>query len=165
LEGNRNLKAERPSRRAGRPAAQGKLPFGRTGINALATLGYPPEMRSSGIGWAGGWGRIAGIVLPAWAGAKALEMLLPLQTVMALIALPAIVVAVLILALGISNGGKIGVRQAQLEPKAKRALCQLEFPPACFRTRLAECQRRPNGEDLGAIAHRLLFMMSLEKRS
>ena len=33
---------------------------GQTGINNLATLSYPPEMRSSGIGWAGGWGRIAG---------------------------------------------------------------------------------------------------------
>ena len=29
---------------------------GQTGINNLATLSYPPEMRSSGIGWAGGMG-------------------------------------------------------------------------------------------------------------
>lgn len=84
---------------------------GQTGINTLATLGYPPEMRSSGVGWAGGWGRIAGIVLPAWAGALALEMQLPLQTVMGLIALPALVVAALIVMLGIANGGQIGGRQ------------------------------------------------------
>src|SRR5918993_1749782 len=35
---------------------------GQTGINTLATLGYPPEMRSSGIGWAGATGRIGGII-------------------------------------------------------------------------------------------------------
>jgi len=92
---------------------------GQTGINTLAALGYPPEMRSSGLGWAGGWGRIAGIVIPAWAGAKALEMMLPLETVMGLIAFPAIVVAVLIIVLGISNGGKIGVRQMQPEPEGE----------------------------------------------
>jgi AAHS family 4-hydroxybenzoate transporter-like MFS transporter len=78
---------------------------GQTGINTLATLGYPPEMRSSGIGWAGGWGRIAGIVLPAYAGAKALELMLPLDTIMMLVAVPAVVVAVLILLLGFVKSG------------------------------------------------------------
>ena len=73
---------------------------GQTGINALATLGYPPEMRSTGVGWAGGWGRISGIIIPAWAGAMALEMMLPLETIMALIAIPAVVIAGLILLLG-----------------------------------------------------------------
>ena len=37
---------------------------GQTGINTLATLGYPPDMRSSGIGWAGGAGRIGGVAFP-----------------------------------------------------------------------------------------------------
>lgn len=92
---------------------------GQTGINTLATLGYPPEMRSSGVGWAGGWGRIAGIVLPAWAGGLALEMQLPLQTVMGLIALPALVVAALIVMLGIANGGRIGGRQSPVEDEGE----------------------------------------------
>jgi len=74
---------------------------GQTGINNLATLSYPPEMRSSGIGWAGGWGRISGIVLAPFAGAAALRMMLPLETIMTLISLLAVSVAVLILILGI----------------------------------------------------------------
>ena len=41
---------------------------GQTGINTLATLGYPPEMRSSGIGWAGASGRIGGIAIPMIGG-------------------------------------------------------------------------------------------------
>lgn len=74
---------------------------GQTGINNLATLSYPPEMRSSGIGWAGGWGRISGIVLAPFAGAAALRMMLPLETIMMIIAAAAVLVAVLIVALGI----------------------------------------------------------------
>lgn len=72
---------------------------GQTGINTLATLGYPPEMRSSGIGWAGGSGRIGGIAFPL-AGGYALSLLLPLETIMLLIAAPAAIVALLILLLG-----------------------------------------------------------------
>jgi len=74
---------------------------GQTGINNLATLSYPPEMRSSGIGWAGGWGRISGIVMAPFAGGMALRMLLPLETIMSLIALLAALVGVLILVLGV----------------------------------------------------------------
>lgn len=84
---------------------------GQTGINTLATLGYPPEMRSTGIGWAGGWGRISGIVIPAWAGAMALEMAMGLDFVMGLIAIPALVIAALVFLLGIVNGGKVGAHQ------------------------------------------------------
>ncbi len=73
---------------------------GQTGINTLATLGYPPEMRSSGIGWAGGSGRIGGIAFP-FAGGFALNALLPLQTIMLFIAAPAVIIALLILLLGI----------------------------------------------------------------
>lgn len=74
---------------------------GQTGINNLATLSYPPEMRSSGIGWAGGWGRIAGIAIAPFAGAAALRMQLPLSTIMTWIAGLAVGVAVLIALLGI----------------------------------------------------------------
>jgi len=72
---------------------------GQTGINTLATLGYPPEMRSSGIGWAGGAGRFGGIVFPYFGG-QALHAMLPLKTIMAISAVPAVMVAVLILVLG-----------------------------------------------------------------
>jgi len=82
---------------------------GQTGINNLATLSYPPEMRSSGIGWAGGIGRIGGIVFPALGGA-ALAAALPLETIMLATAVPALVVAALIFALGIVNRGVIGGR-------------------------------------------------------
>jgi AAHS family 4-hydroxybenzoate transporter-like MFS transporter len=74
---------------------------GQTGINNLATLSYPPEMRSSGIGWAGGWGRIAGIAIAPFAGAAALRMKLPLDILMTWIAGLAVSVAVLIALLGI----------------------------------------------------------------
>ncbi|MFC4256043.1 MFS transporter [Altererythrobacter xixiisoli] len=75
---------------------------GQTGINTLATLGYPPEMRSSGIGWAGGSGRIGGIAFPL-AGGYALTLLLPLETIMFATAVPAVIVAGLILVLGWEN--------------------------------------------------------------
>lgn len=82
---------------------------GQTGINTLATLNYPPELRSSGVGWAGGWGRIAGIALPAPLGVQVLEMRMPLDTVMALIAAPCVVIALLIAWLGVANRGVMGV--------------------------------------------------------
>jgi len=82
---------------------------GQTGINNLTTLSYPPEMRSSGLGWAGGVGRIGGIVFPALGGA-ALAAALPLQTIMLVTAIPALVVAALIFVLGIVNRGVIGGR-------------------------------------------------------
>ena len=82
---------------------------GQTGINNLATLSYPPEMRSSGIGWAGGVGRIGGIVFP-FLGGLALAAALPLQTIMFATAIPALVVATLIFILGVVNKGVIGGR-------------------------------------------------------
>jgi AAHS family 4-hydroxybenzoate transporter-like MFS transporter len=88
---------------------------GQTGINNLTTLSYPPEMRSSGLGWAGGIGRIGGIVFPALGGA-ALAAALPLETIMLATALPALVVAALIFALGIVNRGVIGGRMLRAQP-------------------------------------------------
>lgn len=73
---------------------------GQTGINTLATLAYPPELRSSGIGWAGGTGRIGGILFPA-VGGYAIILMLPLQTIMLITAVPAVIIAVLILVLGV----------------------------------------------------------------
>jgi len=73
---------------------------GQTGLNTLATLGYPPEMRSSGMGWASGVGRFGGIVFPL-VGGMALADLLPLQTIMLLVAVPAVLVSVLIAVLGV----------------------------------------------------------------
>jgi AAHS family 4-hydroxybenzoate transporter-like MFS transporter len=74
---------------------------GQTGLNTLATLGYPPEMRSSGMGWASGIGRIGGIVFP-FVGGMALKAVIPLDVLMPLIGIPALLVALLIavLALG-----------------------------------------------------------------
>lgn len=77
---------------------------GQTGLNTLATLGYPPTMRSSGMGWASGVGRFGGIVFP-YLGGMALAARLPLSTLMLLIALPAVLVSVLIaiLAIGVKR--------------------------------------------------------------
>jgi AAHS family 4-hydroxybenzoate transporter-like MFS transporter len=72
---------------------------GQTGMNTWTTLNYPPEMRSSGLGWAGAVGRIAGVILPL-AGGMALGTSLTLRTIMLLIAVPPLIVAGLMLLLG-----------------------------------------------------------------
>ncbi len=83
---------------------------GQTGINNLATLGYPPEMRSSGIGWAGAMGRFGGVIFPALGG-MALAASLSLETIMFAAAVPAILIAILITVLGVVNKGRIGAAQ------------------------------------------------------
>jgi MFS transporter, AAHS family, 4-hydroxybenzoate transporter len=88
---------------------------GQTGLNTLATLGYPPKMRSSGMGWASGVGRFGGILFPL-AGGIALGAALPLRFLMPLIAVPCVLVALLIAVLG------IGVkRQAAVEGSSAAA--------------------------------------------
>lgn len=82
---------------------------GQTGINNLATLAYPPEMRSSGIGWSGAVGRFGGIVFP-FLGGEALKWDLPLTTIMTATAIPALCIAALVFLLGVANGGKIDAR-------------------------------------------------------
>ena len=63
-------------------------------------------MRSSGIGWAGALGRIGGILFPV-VGGLALGTTLSLQSIMLLIAVPAVLVALLILLLGrVERGAK-----------------------------------------------------------
>jgi hypothetical protein len=66
-------------------------------------------MRSSGMGWASGIGRLGGIVF-AFLGGKALGAALPLQTLMLIIAVPCLLVTVLIAVLGLA-----GKRQAAAE--------------------------------------------------
>ena len=84
---------------------------GQTGINNLATLGYPPEMRSSGIGWAGGAGRLGGIAFPL-TGGLALGWSLSLHTLLLVVAIPAFLVAVLIVLLGVTNARHDPMRSA-----------------------------------------------------
>jgi AAHS family 4-hydroxybenzoate transporter-like MFS transporter len=88
---------------------------GQTGINNLATLAYPPEMRSSGIGWAGGVGRLGGIVFP-YLGGLALAASLSLEWIMMITAIPALIIAALIFALGVVNGGAIQPRRGEPVP-------------------------------------------------
>lgn len=85
---------------------------GQTGINNLATLGYPPEMRTSGIGWAGGVGRVGGIVFPLLGG-LALAASRSLQTIMMITAIPALMIAALIVALTIHKGNTVGERRGE----------------------------------------------------
>jgi AAHS family 4-hydroxybenzoate transporter-like MFS transporter len=82
---------------------------GQTGLNTLATLGYPPQMRSSGMGWASGVGRFGGILFPL-VGGIALGAALPLHLLMPLIAVPCVLVALLISVLALA-----GKRQAGAE--------------------------------------------------
>ena len=41
---------------------------GQTGLNTMMTRIYPTSMRSTGLGWAGGMGRIGGVILPLFGG-------------------------------------------------------------------------------------------------
>jgi AAHS family 4-hydroxybenzoate transporter-like MFS transporter len=88
---------------------------GQTGLNTLATLGYPPEMRSSGMGWASGVGRIGGIVFPL-AGRIALDDKVTLQHLM-----PVIALAPLLVALSIAILALVTKRQAAAEGSSAAA--------------------------------------------
>jgi AAHS family 4-hydroxybenzoate transporter-like MFS transporter len=94
---------------------------GQTGLNTLATLGYPPEMRSSGMGWASGVGRFGGILFPL-AGGVALGAALPLHLLMPLIAVPCVLVSVLIAILG------IGVKRQAAAEGSTAAACRPPYP-------------------------------------
>jgi AAHS family 4-hydroxybenzoate transporter-like MFS transporter len=73
---------------------------GQGGINTFITLVYPPRMRSTALGWAGGAGRIGGIVAPL-GGAFALAQHYSLQLTLTLAAALPVCVAVLMLVLGV----------------------------------------------------------------
>jgi len=71
---------------------------GQAGLNTLLTSLYPASMRSTGLGWAGGAGRIGGVIFPLLAGlALGAHFTLPLT--MGLIALLPLIVALLVLQL------------------------------------------------------------------
>jgi AAHS family 4-hydroxybenzoate transporter-like MFS transporter len=73
---------------------------GQSGLNAMIAQVYPPRMRSTALGWAGGAGRIGGIVAPI-AGGFALAQHFSLQLTLALTALLPLGVALLMLVLAL----------------------------------------------------------------
>lgn len=75
---------------------------GQAGLNTLITQVYPPRMRSTALGWAGGAGRVGGVVAPLY-GALALAEHYSLQLTLGLAALVPFTVAVLISFLGVAS--------------------------------------------------------------
>jgi AAHS family 4-hydroxybenzoate transporter-like MFS transporter len=70
---------------------------GQTGLNTLMTQIYPTSMRSTGIGWAGGAGRIGGVILPLFGG-FAVAQHFSLQLTLCLMAtMPLTVAAIIVL--------------------------------------------------------------------
>jgi AAHS family 4-hydroxybenzoate transporter-like MFS transporter len=61
-------------------------------MNALASIMYPTYIRSTGVGWALGIGRI-GTIIGASLGGALLSSGLPLPTVFMMVALPALCTA------------------------------------------------------------------------
>ena len=76
---------------------------GQGGLNTLITQVYPPRMRSTALGWAGGAGRVGGIIAPLY-GAWAIEQHFSLQTTLGLAAVGPLLVAVLVFLLGYTGG-------------------------------------------------------------
>lgn len=71
---------------------------GQAGLNMLMAQIYPTSIRSTGIGWAGGAGRIGGVILPLFGGlALASSFTLPLT--LSLVAIAPFIVALLVLLL------------------------------------------------------------------
>ncbi|MCW2362173.1 MULTISPECIES: MFS transporter [Sphingobium] len=71
---------------------------GQSGLNTMIAQVYPPRMRSTALGWAGGAGRIGGIVAPI-AGGFALAQHYSLQLTLALTAALPLGTAILMFAL------------------------------------------------------------------
>ena len=72
---------------------------GQAGLNTLITKIYPPRMRSTALGWAGGAGRVGGIIAPVYGG-YAVAQDYSLQLTLGIAALLPLTVAMLILILG-----------------------------------------------------------------
>lgn len=72
---------------------------GQGGLNTLVTQVYPPRMRSTALGWAGGAGRVGGVIAPLY-GAFAIEQNFSLQATLGIAAIGPLVVAVLVFMLG-----------------------------------------------------------------
>lgn len=68
---------------------------GQAGLNMLMTRIYPTAIRSTGIGWAGGAGRIGGIIAPLLGG-LALASAFSLQFTLAIIAISPALVALIV---------------------------------------------------------------------
>jgi AAHS family 4-hydroxybenzoate transporter-like MFS transporter len=69
---------------------------GQAGLNMMMARVYPSFIRSTGIGWAGGAGRIGGVILPLFGG-LALASAFSLQLTLAIVAVPPVIVAILVL--------------------------------------------------------------------
>lgn len=69
---------------------------GQAGLNMMIARVYPTYIRSTGIGWAGGAGRIGGVVLPLFGG-FALASAFSLQLTLVIVAAPPVVVAIMVL--------------------------------------------------------------------
>jgi len=72
---------------------------GQAGLNMTMAQVYPTHIRSTGIGWAGGAGRIGGVVLPLFGG-LALAQAFTLKLTMAVVAAFPFTVAILVVFLG-----------------------------------------------------------------
>jgi AAHS family 4-hydroxybenzoate transporter-like MFS transporter len=72
---------------------------GQGGLNTLITQVYPPRMRSTALGWAGGAGRVGGVIAPLF-GAYAIEQQFSLELTLGLVAIGPLTVAVLVFLLG-----------------------------------------------------------------
>jgi AAHS family 4-hydroxybenzoate transporter-like MFS transporter len=79
---------------------------GQAVLNTLMSQTYPTVVRSTGIGWAGGLGRIGGVVLPLFGG-FALESHYSIATTMSLIATVPLGVAILMLTLRASTAAPL----------------------------------------------------------
>ncbi len=78
---------------------------GQGGLNTMITHVYPPRMRSTALGWAGGAGRMGGVVAPI-AGGFALAQHFSLQLTMALSAILPLGVALLMFVLAMVRPDK-----------------------------------------------------------
>ena len=76
---------------------------GQGGLNTLITQVYPPRMRSTALGWAGGAGRVGGIIAPLY-GAWAIAQDFSLRMTLGMAAIGPLLVAVLVFLLGYTGG-------------------------------------------------------------
>ena len=87
---------------------------GQVGANALSAAFYPTPYRATGVSWANGIGR-GGSIVGSLLGGVLLGFGWPATTVYALVAIPAVISALALLALGI-------VRRREVNREARVAL-------------------------------------------
>lgn len=90
---------------------------GQGGLNTLITQIYPPRMRSTALGWAGGAGRVGGVIAP-WFGAFVLTSQFTLAQTLSLIAIGPVLVAVLVTLLGFTTMEKRAKDEGEAAPAA-----------------------------------------------